>query len=121
MIANRTDAFLPSRRWVTKGIEVKRSVSMTTFRKSLVFVFGVVALLVGLTTPSHAQQVVQGERGQANNHTVVNFRGLAELEKLGAVTAVSGPNRAPMPLAFYRTNGVPGGEFGSGSYRIFRF
>lgn len=115
MIANRTDAFHPSRRGVQKGIEVKRSVSMTTFRNGLGFVFCVWVLLLSFSAPIHAQQVVQGVRGQADNHTVVNFRGIAELEKLGVASAAPTPNRAPMPLASYRTNGVPGGAFTAAS------
>src|SRR5262249_44209058 len=58
---------------------------------------------------SSAQQVIRGEAGHADGHAVVNFRGLAELERLYGLgtNGVQRAVHAPYPLG-RMTNNPPG-------------
>src|SRR5213593_1457458 len=77
--------------------------------RQMVECLGLAGLVCGLSFSSSAQQVIQGEAWQADGHAVVNFRGLAELERLYGLgtNGVQRAVHAPYPLG-RMTNNPPG-------------
>ncbi len=72
---------------------------------------GVTGLVCGISFCSSAQQVIRGQPGRADAHAVVNFRGMAELDRLYGLGTNLGPRavHAPYPLRQGFTNPPAGG------------
>src|SRR6266516_979852 len=72
---------------------------------------GWVGLVVGISFSVSAQQVIRGEPGQASEHVVVNFRGLAELDRLYGLGSNGAPRAVhpPYPLRQGTNPPPPGG------------
>src|ERR1043166_6663073 len=68
--------------------------------RQMVRCLGLTGWVYGLSFFCSAQQVIQGEARQADGHAVVNFRGLAELERLYGLgtNGVQRAVHAPYPL-----------------------
>src|SRR5438093_13115661 len=87
---------------------LKASGSVKRSLGELAMSLGLSGLVCGISFPSSAQQVIRDETGQASEHVVVNFRGLAAMEQIyGLGTNITHRVvHAPFPLAQY-TNPPP--------------